>query len=109
MDRRPRKTMFRFLRPFRCDGDRPRLGAAYELCVRGEVSLELPDNGLVTIRPAPFLGVTCTHGSLWITQTRDSRDYVLVPGQTFRFETTHRAHILALSQARLVLLPDASG
>lgn len=89
--------------------NRHRLGAAYELGVRGEVSLELPDNGLVTIRPALLLSVRCTHGSLWITQCGDSRDYVLVPGQEFRFETTHRAHILALTQARLVLLPNESG
>jgi len=89
-------------------GGRRRLGGAYELGVSGEVSLELPDNGLVTIRPVPLLSVRCTHGSLWITQSRDSRDHVLVAGEAFRFETTYLAYILALTQARLVLLPDDS-
>jgi hypothetical protein len=90
-------------------GNRHRLGAAYELGVRGEVCLELPDNGLVTIRPAPLLSVRCMHGAVWITRSEDSRDFVLVPGEAFRFETTYLAYILALRQARLVLLPNGAG
>jgi hypothetical protein len=51
--------------------------------------------------------VECRSGSLWITQDRDARDYVLGPGDALELEHTGDAIIFALLQSELVLSEPA--
>lgn len=74
----------------------------------GEIRFELRSHDLLTIRKAPLLNVKCIRGSLWVTQTNDTRDYVLHAGEGFRFQTTRCGYVLALTQAQVLVLPNES-
>lgn len=51
--------------------------------------------------------VECRAGSLWITQDRDAKDYILGPGQTLELEHDGDAIVFALLQSELMLSEPA--
>lgn len=51
--------------------------------------------------------ITCRTGSLWITQDRDARDYILGPGQSLELEHGGDAIVFALMQSELMLSEPA--
>lgn len=51
--------------------------------------------------------VTCRSGSLWVTQDRDARDYILGPGETLELEHAGDAIVFALAQSELILSEPA--
>ena len=52
--------------------------------------------------------VQCLGGTLWLTQEYDARDIVLEPGDEARIERNGVSILAALSDARFVLLHDAT-
>jgi hypothetical protein len=80
-------------------------GRVFELTITHEIRLELRSGAVGHIPRASHVTVRCVHGALWITQDNDTRDYVVKPGEAFRFERARAVLIVALAKAQLVLSP----
>jgi hypothetical protein len=72
---------------------------------------ELRSGALMRVEAGAGHAVAVFDGLLWITQSGDSRDVFLRPGETFSFDGSGRVVMQALSHARLAVCPadDASG
>ena len=49
--------------------------------------------------------VICEHGVLWLTQSGDPIDHVLLPGQRYTLKKTGKVLVEALREASLSILP----
>lgn len=62
----------------------------------------LPEHETMSIDPVPEnLRIVCRHGRIWLTQSGDSRDFLLRAGESF--STTRRGQLVlwALSETRI--------
>lgn len=76
----------------------------------GSSILNLPREGVVSLRDAGGTRVLCLNGSLWVTQERRREDVVLGPGESLRVSGDGLTLVTALRPSELrVVKPCAAG
>src|SRR3954462_10938529 len=73
------------------------------------ISVRLNRETRVVIADPQHTSVTCTEGTLWITQTADLRDYVLTPGASMAVPRKRALVITAVLGAAACLLFSIAG
>ena len=68
----------------------------------GQQRLVMKADQVLNLDDAPGMKVACERGTLWITQHRDGRDFVLVGGQSFTVSRKGNTVLMAL-EARTVV------
>lgn len=70
--------------------------------------IHLDAKRFLTLRDARGTRVLCVAGELWITQDRDTADYVLGPGDSFEIGVDGAVVVHGLHASRLLLLEPAA-
>ncbi|WP_280151176.1 DUF2917 domain-containing protein [Piscinibacter sp. XHJ-5] len=70
---------------------------------------ELRSGALMRVEEGAGHAIAVFDGLLWITQSGDSRDVFLRPGESFSFDGSGRVVMQALSNARLAVCPVDDG
>ena len=63
----------------------------------------IPEGKLVVFENLFGQSLLCLQGLVWLTQQNDSRDIVLGPGQSFRFDRSGKAVVQSLQRARVLV------